>query len=217
MRLSLSLVVAALSACVAARPQSQSLGGKRRYSVVPLEPEDDDVTIVQTIVRTEPPITHVITTTAQPATVTVTSGTTHTLSLPNSSSVSSWTVRSPTATLAPAYSSGTASSPCCSDAAVQTVTLVASIYGTSVDHDSGDLTSLVSFDSAVVVTGMVVSVIVPVIVRVLALARSFVNGIVLARRSLTSDEALAMERYSVKSVALSLRTLSRSSIQGSLI
>ncbi|RCI15659.1 hypothetical protein L249_3523 [Ophiocordyceps polyrhachis-furcata BCC 54312] len=118
----LSLLLAACIANVAnvaAQPRAQR---KAKYSVVPLEPEDEDVTIVQTVVKTERPVTHVITSTPKPATVTVTTGTTQTVRLPES----------PTSTMASGYSFGPSSSPCCPEPAVQTVTLVASVFGDGV-------------------------------------------------------------------------------------
>ncbi|RDA95961.1 hypothetical protein CP533_5831 [Ophiocordyceps camponoti-saundersi (nom. inval.)] len=119
-----SLLFAACIANVAAQPRAQL---KPKYSIVPLEPEDDDVTIIQTVVKTESPVTHVITSTPQPATVTITTGTTQTVRLPQSPLVTTSTTP-----VASGYSFGPSSSPCCPEPAVQTVTLVASVFGDGV-------------------------------------------------------------------------------------
>ncbi|RDA84809.1 hypothetical protein CP532_6541 [Ophiocordyceps camponoti-leonardi (nom. inval.)] len=179
----LSLLFAACVANVAAQPRAQR---KAKYSVVPLEPEDEDVTIVQTVVKTERPVTHVITSTAKPATVTVTTGTTQTVRLPEYPSVTTSTT-----SVASGYSFGPSSSPCCPEPAVQTVTLVASVFGDGggVGHDPGDVSNLFVAN----LFGTFIAVI------VIFLARPFVFFffffIFPARRRMAADDGPVVERH----------------------
>ncbi|PHH74781.1 hypothetical protein CDD80_2853 [Ophiocordyceps camponoti-rufipedis] len=203
MRASLPFLVAATLAAAHPRPS------QRRYSVVPLEPEDDDVTIVQTVVKTEPPVTHVVTTTAVPATVTVTSGTTQTLSVAISSSISNSLAKSGASSFP---SSTTTPPPCSTKPSVQT-------------HDGDHFAHLIISDAAVVV---VIAIFLTIIVITVAiffkdtsilvtirtliipnLSSAFTIGIILARRSLASDKASVLELNTYQSVTVRLASRER--------
>ncbi|KAF4581078.1 hypothetical protein GQ602_007215 [Ophiocordyceps camponoti-floridani] len=205
------LAIAALAVSVAAHPRPS----QRRYSVVPLEPEDDDVTIVQTVVKTEPPVTHVVTTTAVPATVTVTSGTTQTLSLAISSSISNSLIKSGSSF----PSSTTTPSPCSTKPSPYQYP----------EHEAGHFAHLIIPDIAVIVIVAIFltiilltdTTIIIVTVRTLAVVRipnfpsAFIISIILARRSLASDKASVLELNSYRSVTASFASRERQGPDGS--